>query len=1481
MDYNISSIDEIQFGISSTEDILKRSVVAIVDTHLYESNGEPKQNGLFDSRMGVIENNKRCKTCEQNYINCPGHIGHIDLVQPMYNVLFVNEVRKILQCVCISCSKLLVNKNNPMVEMIKTKKPIERFELMYKYIKKARGKVCGTPYNSKNTDAEANKGCGATIPNKYTYQDLEYVQAEFINEIEDAETGKIRKDFKIINFPAKLTHNILRRISPEDAYILGFSPEWCMPHWLIYQVLPVVPPSVRPSIKMYNGKQSEDDLTKKYNDIVKYNNIIKESINKKLSEDKITQQLNLLQYHITVLTDNESGGVNKAMDKGGRPIKSIVQRLKGKEGRVRSNLMGKRVDFSARSVISPDPNLNIEQLGVPKDIAMNLTVPETVNKYNIDRMYQLVLNGANKFPGAKSYKKKNSNVKNLSYVDPTTITLEYGDIVNRHLMDGDYVLFNRQPSLHKMSMMAHVVKIMPGKTFRFNVDVCKPYNADFDGDEMNMHVPQSLQTSMELKYIAAVPMQIISPSKNSPIISPSQDNLLGLHIITSDKIMFKQIDVMNMLVGVVKFNGILPEPAHNNPDEGIYMWSGKQLISIILPPISFRDSACVIEKGIIKSGQIAKSQSNAIVHIIFNDYGYKEAQRYMNDLQKITTRFMIRHGFSIGISDLIIHPDIRKKNEEIIINTKKDAMNVMKEIHLNVFENISIQLNKVFESKILSIVNKSTEEITQNTFKNIEPSNRVKIMINSGSKGEKMNIQQMTALLGQQIIDGKRISLGFSHRSLPHYSRYDDGIESRGYIVNNFRDGLYPQEFFFHAMSGREGLIDTAVKTASSGYISRKLMKTMEDLKVNYNYSVRSSSGQMVQYTYGEDGFNSIYLERQSVKLIYGITEEKLNNEVLLYDNINEWEIYLTPAVIDDMKNDKHISKKIIQYNNNIFKLIDDINKLNMVYLNDKFDEDVDILFPINFDRLLLNIKITYKLEGINLSDVSPIEIYERYLTLIDELKAYNTKNRMFELLLFDKLNPVLLCKTIRITRIAFEDMIINIKKKIHGSRVDAGEMVGPVAAQSIGEISTQLTLNTFHAAGVGDKSTVNQGTPRLDELIGISTPKQPQIILFLKKEFSKSYDAADQIRFNIEIVRVGDLIISDAIYLQPTNDFANVLEDDKEHMKIYEIFSELDPQAKTVESNPWVIRLEFNQREMINKKITMEDIKLIFSYNLGSASIMYSDDNSGKLIFRLRLDFETSIKNNFDDKKYLTQQLKIIKNMIVKGLPSVKSVDKPQINKRNYIKNNNVYTTTDEYYLNVNGFGLFEILTKAYTDTLRTYSTDINEIYSVFGIEAARLFLKRELHSVFKSSRADTSHRHVGLFADIMTCRGVMMSATRSGIGSVANDIGPLAKCSFEKTIEQLKNASLYGSIDKLQGVSANIMVGQIPKCGTGYTQLLLDEDKIMNSPFSGIANEKPKQNDIDVFNSLFTTDQYCEAHKVIGFDINLINPDNIDISI
>lgn len=814
LSYNaeISSIKGIQFCILSAENIVSRSVAEIYKSETYNGN-DPVPNGIFDPRMGVIDHNKVCITCQKKNTFCPGHFGHIVLAKPVFHIHFFNIVRNVLKCVCFRCSNLLVDAESEEIKALMAKKGSrqKRFETIFK--------MSG---NIKRCGQCTINGCGAKQP-LITKDSMLKLAMEW----KDVSQAEVKK--QVLN--AEDVLRIFRRISDRDSEILGFNKKYNRPEDLICTVLPVSPPSVRPSVRNDTGQRSEDDLTHKMSLLVKANNQLKQKIEKGV-KDYIDVFSMSLQYEVATLINNTSPSLPQALQRTGRPIRSLIERLKGKEGRIRGNLMGKRVDFSARSVITPDPNISIDELGVPLKIAMNLTYPEIVNKYNYDELRKYVDNGPDVYLGAKHVRKMaEGRTIRLRNIDRSTIVLEHGDIVDRHLKNGDYVLFNRQPSLHRSSMMAHRVRVMPFNTFRLNVMVTPSFNADFDGDEMNMHVAQSYQTHEELRQLAAVPTQIISPREYKPIVSIVQDIVLGLYRMTKDHVRISHKQMSNIMAVNPKCIGQVEGAAHVKGQEE--MWTGHQLLSTIMPrKISMQqgnshydsekkniEHYVKIQCGKVLSGTFDKgiyqARTVGIIHSICNEYGVEECKTFFDNTQQMICNWLVLNGFSVGISDMVVDQSTMDKFIDIISAMKTEVYKIIGEVHAKKYENKSIKSNhEDFEKKVNDKLNEAVQQVGKEGSSQIdEKTNRLINMIKSGSKGNNINVSQMIGCLGQQNVDGRRIPYGFDDRTLPHYTRYDDGPDARGFVSNSFIKGLTPQEFFFAAMGGREGLIDTAVQS--------------------------------------------------------------------------------------------------------------------------------------------------------------------------------------------------------------------------------------------------------------------------------------------------------------------------------------------------------------------------------------------------------------------------------------------------------------------------------------------------------------------------------------------------------------------------------------------------------------------------------------------------------------------------------------------
>ena len=810
----IEEVKGIQFSVLGPDEIIKRSVVKVTKTDTY-AGSEPVVGGLFDPRMGVLEHNKICTTCEQKNVFCPGHFGHIELAKPVFHAMFFDIVKKILKCVCFRCSRMLISQHttieelkNEMTRILAIKNNQKRWEAYFK--------LCNTTTKIKLCGDDKHIGCGSKQPDRYNKEASMKIIAEWKDKTKETSVQQ--------EFTAEDILRIFKRITNEDMEIMGFNPKWNRPEWMICTILPVPPPAVRPSIIEENGQRREDDLTHKLSDIIKTNNNIIDKINKAASEETIKLITMVLQYHVFTFIDNQIPGLAPSQQRNGRRLRSVCDRMKKKEGRIRGNLNGKRVDQSARSVITPDPYISIDELGVPIRVALNITFQEVVNEYNIEEMRKLILNGSNKWPGAKYVKKTNElGPINLKYADLAKIAseLKYGDVVHRHLNDGDYVLFNRQPSLHKMSMMCHKVIIMPYQTFRLNVLDTPPYNADFDGDEMNLHCPQNIQTMSELKDLAAVPYLILAPRDGKPSIEVVQDTLVGSFRATKDYIVVADKQMANLQMINSYFKGKLQKPSKD------FTYTGRDLFSEIMPPSLFIEinnkagEKVIINNSKLITGTLDKSVfhniTNGLIPVIYHDYGPVEIKKFLDNTQRLICRWLLTSGFSIGISDLVTDISTDLELNDKIKEMKATAYKKLEDMRKGDLENNSIFSNEEFlEREIIGILNQTTNEVAKISLAKIdEKNNRMFNMVKSGSKGKETNIAQIMACVGQQNVDGKRIAYGFTDRTLPHYTKYDDGPEARGFVENSFIAGLSPQEVFFHAMGGREGLIDTAVKSVT------------------------------------------------------------------------------------------------------------------------------------------------------------------------------------------------------------------------------------------------------------------------------------------------------------------------------------------------------------------------------------------------------------------------------------------------------------------------------------------------------------------------------------------------------------------------------------------------------------------------------------------------------------------------------------------
>jgi len=867
-------IEKIKFGLLSPDEIRKMSAARIITADTYDEDGLPIPSGLMDQRLGTIEPGQRCQTCGNLVSNCMGHFGHIELARPVIHVGYAKKVLKVLRSICPECSRLMLTeeeKERFKQEQIKHRKIFfegdeDATRLVFKRARKA--KIC--PY------------CGAKKKKIIIEKPTTFYEEE------EAKGSRRITPIEILERLKKMTDNDLR--------ILGISPENARLEWVIFTVLPIPPVCARPSITLDSGIRSEDDLTHKLVDVIRINQRLRENIDAGAPHLIVEDLWELLQYHITTYFDNQVSGIPPARHRSGRALRTLTQRLKGKEGRFRSNLSGKRVDFSARSVISPNPYISINEVGVPIDIAKILTIPTNVNDWNIEEMKQMVLNGPHKHPGANYIIRNDRRRIDLRYVKNRKIIAEMlapGFTVERHLNDGDLVLFNRQPSLHRMSIMAHEVKVMDGKTFRLNLTVCPPYNADFDGDEMNLHVPQSEEARTEAELLLKVQEHILSPRFGGPIVGGIQDFISSVFQFTSKESLYNKKDTL-MLINLGAILETNPnfklddlEPIATDPEP---MYSGKDIFSTLFPDdLNIRvkskfckkcevceeedcpyDAYVEIKNGKLITGTIDENsfgamQSNSILQRIIKDHGNARGREFLDNATRMLLYVIRKNGMTMGLDEVYVSGDAYQEIQNILKDANKEADKLIKAYYDNDTKILKRapgrSMRETLELRIRQVLAEARKKAEESAAHFIGDEAHSVIMTKSGARGNILNLGQMSAVVGQQAIRGERINRGYTLRTLPHFKINDLTPKARGFVESSYRNGLKPEEFFFHAMGGREGLVDTAVRTSTSGYMQRRLVNALQDMVIENDGTVRNSDKNVIQFSYGDDNIDPMHTD--------------------------------------------------------------------------------------------------------------------------------------------------------------------------------------------------------------------------------------------------------------------------------------------------------------------------------------------------------------------------------------------------------------------------------------------------------------------------------------------------------------------------------------------------------------------------------------------------------------------------------------------
>ncbi|KAG5357864.1 DNA-directed RNA polymerase III subunit RPC1 [Yarrowia sp. B02] len=1455
-------IGGIEFGALSPQEILKLSEVEVATRDLYDlqKGRAPMEYGALDPRMGVSNNMSKCKTCAEPLATCPGHFGHVKLALPCFHIGYFKATISILQNVCKDCARILLTDEDRRKFLTELRRPgidnLRRMQILKKVndqCKKQRRCVHCNSLNGVVKKAgplkiihDKFRHVGKKIPEEKTEFDNSFNTAkESIPEVERLQ----KKAMDDLN-PLKV-FNLFREILPMDCELLGMDPGKGRPETYIWRYMPAPPVCIRPSV-MQDSASNEDDLTVKLTEIVWTSAIIEAGLKQGMAVASLMEQWELLQLAVAVYINSDTPqGPGQSASK---PIRALTQRLKGKQGRFRGNLSGKRVDFSGRTVISPDPNLRIDQVAVPDRVAKILTYPERVTSHNIEKLRNLVITGPAQHPGANYlFKKGESLRRNLRFGDRAKIAerLEIGDVVERHLEDGDVVLFNRQPSLHRLSILAHFAQIRPWRTFRLNECVCTPYNADFDGDEMNLHVPQTEEARTEAMCLMGVKHNLVTPRSGEPIIAATQDFITGSFLISKKDYMIDRRTFCQLLAmmsdGDMQFD--IPPPAIQKP---VQLWTGKQVFSLLIRPnknskviinldaknktfqpppkgyprdMSPNDGFLVIRNSQVMCGAMDKAtlgdgKKDSVFYSILRDYGPDEAAGAMNRMAKLCARWLGGRGFSIGISDVTPGAELSSTKEILVEQAYAKCDELIEALAQGKLEpQPGCTPAQTLEAKIGGLLSKVREEVGEVCIKELEKSNAPLIMATCGSKGSTLNVSQMVAVVGQQIISGKRVPDGFQDRSLPHFRKFSVTPPSKGFVRNSFYSGLDPPEFLFHAISGREGLVDTAVKTAETGYMSRRLMKSLEDLSARYDSTVRTSSNGVVQFRYGGDGLDPFDMEGDARPVDFNRTwthceyiSSKLGIEKDA-ETVNVSSVPDTPLKPFEIM--QVVEEQISKLEQKLQRMDNSGNMLSLASKAarerasaEKYVDEVD---PRRDFLQSVRGFIQTKAE-----ELATVRESRGLMGLLEKPDGDEYDGQDFDLF---APKPVIRAvnQVCRISHRMVDTFLQACLRKYQKAQVEPGTAVGAIGAQSIGEPGTQMTLKTFHFAGVASMN-VTLGVPRIKEIINASkTISTPIITTVLNNE--TELQAARIVKGRIEKTLLGDI----AHYIQDEYSYS------KASVRVRIDFNTIDhllleidmDQIREAIIKAPKLKLKPGQVSIEEEKYIRVDIESDAVKKNGSTTII---DQDGEI-------FEEGVES--DTAMFLrTQHLKrVLPNVVVKGFTDIS---------RAVI---NIREKDNTHELLVEGYGLRHVMTTSGVIGTQTSTNHVLEVKEVLGIEAARASIIHEIDYTMSKHGMSVDPRHITLLGDVMTYKGDVLGITRFGLAKMRDSVLQLA--SFEKTTDHLFDAAFYMKTDDVEGVSECIILGQGMSIGTGAFKVLqpLALDKVKIGPKPLLFEEVCKQ--------------------------------------
>ena len=1315
----------VQHDIWDEDDLRKRSVVGVTTPETFKD-GEPVPQGLFDPAMGPMMPHVTCVTCGQDTKQCLGHFGHYDLHEPVFHPLFMKYALAHCRTHCMSCGA-----------------PKDKIP---------RCMACGTAWEQPSLlTRSAQKTCTQCPHTKKTTRTCSCGQP-YLNYSQHKQGYLVASRANTSPQPF-LASQFWASPGAEKRYIL--------------RTLPIPPPCVRPSnVTGHNTIRGHDDMTIHLVEIIKKNKALAHHV----ATGALPHVLNLHREHLftqlSLYMSNSSSSGTDFFKKTSTSMKGIMDRLKGKFGRFRQNLMGKRCNFTARTVVTGDALLGLEDLGVPQSIAETVTKRVHVNHINIDAMRILLDTDR-----IKRIYKTSGHVIDVHFTS-SRMELEVGDEVDRILQNGDWVLFNRQPSLHKMSLMAHQVRVLPYSTFRLNLSVTTPYNADFDGDEMNMHVPQTPQATAELQELCRVRYQIISKTNNKPIIGIVQDTLLAAYMCTDDHMSLSYHNALHCLARV-------PQPRMDHiPPQATHV-SGKDLMTCILPRVNYQKGNVRITQGRLVAGQFKKSilgtSSGSLIHIIVRDCGAAVAVQFIDNLQRTMQQFMLCVGFSIGLSDCFLSPRAHAQVQD----SKRKTLDAYQTLRNN-----TGLTTAAFEQNANVLLNGSRDKTGNIAISHAGSHNRFNIMRGAGSKGSTINMAQIMACVGQQNVNGQRIGLD-GRTPLPHFQHSASTPLAHGFVGHSYMEGLTPTEFFFHTMAGREGLVDTAVKTAETGYLQRRLVKGLENVKVCYDGTVRDGEA-VLQWQFGEDALDAEHMEWQKAPLLR-MTETQFQDTYVWNQGGHDDEL-------QHLQNARHL-----------FENADRCRAENRQF-------EASFVFACPLHRHIQTCLGKSYMEPPFRAPTDTLTFAGTTCTLAQLHTLWTTYPPLYQAWFISILASKRIVQLYRLCPTQLVHILTFIQTTMRRARCDPGECVGAIAAQSIGEPATQLTLNTFHNAGVASKN-VTLGVPRLNELINCSSRmKTPMMDVFFKEDVP--LDDIVRCQTSLAPTRLSSLLHKahinfDTPMTQPCQDV-------------------LPDLTHTQHRSPLCIHMTFDRDACLQRYIYMTNIANLIYTLVPSCHLTYSQDTDPTYdlyLQHLSTEPPTTCPSHepWEDDLFpvLQRILHKIKQAALGGISNITGGKVRKHTRRSYVSH--MLHSQTEWCISTEGSNLLGAMTMdAHVDWTRTTSNNIHDVYATLGIEAARQVLLREIRHLLGFDGSYVNARHLLLVVDWMTYRGILTPFTRYGLEQMSTSA--LKLCSFERVAHFATAGAVRKDYDPLHGSSERLIFGQRPNLGTGSMDCFLD---------------------------------------------------------